>query len=104
MSTSGRRTSAELKEIAADEKEKEYRFGGELAFGTAGMRGIIDLGVNRMNRFTVGRASKGLADYVCSLGEDAKKRGVVIARDTRRKSDEFAVLTAKILAASGIRV
>ena len=68
------------------------------------MRGVIDLGVNRMNRFTVGRATKGLADYVCSLGEDAKKRGVVIARDTRRKSDEFAVLTAKILAANGIRV
>lgn len=90
--------------LSMTEEERKECFWSPLEFGTAGMRGIIDLGVNRMNRFTVGRASKGLADYVCSLGEDAKKRGVVIARDTRRKSDEFAVLTAKILAASGIRV
>ena len=85
------------------EEEKKECFWAPLEFGTAGMRGIIDLGVNRMNRFTVGRATKGLADYICSLGEDAKKRGVVVARDTRRKSGEFAVLTAKILAANGIR-
>ena len=85
------------------EEEKKECFWAPLEFGTAGMRGIIDLGVNRMNRFTVGRATKGLADYICSLGEDAKERGVVIARDTRRKSGEFAVLTAKILAANGIR-
>ena len=89
---------------AMTDEEKKESFWAPLEFGTAGMRGVIDLGVNRMNRFTVGRATKGLADYVCSLGEDAKKRGVVIARDTRRKSDEFAVLTAKILAANGIRV
>ena len=85
-----------------DDEIKEC-FWAPLEFGTAGMRGIIDMGVNRMNRFTVGRATQGLADYVCSLGEDAKKRGVVIARDTRRSSDEFAVLTAGILAANGIR-
>ena len=85
-----------------DDEIKEC-FWAPLEFGTAGMRGIIDIGVNRMNRFTVGRATQGLADYVCSLGEDAKKRGVVIARDTRRSSDEFAVLTAGILAANGIR-
>lgn len=88
---------------AMTDAEKKECFWAPLEFGTAGMRGVIDLGVNRMNRFTVGRATKGLADYICSLGEDAKKRGVVIARDTRRKSDEFAVLTAKILAANGIR-
>ena len=87
---------------AMTDAEKKECFWAPLEFGTAGMRGVIDLGVNRMNRFTVGRATKGLADYICSLGEDAKKRGVVIARDTRRKSDEFAVLTAKILAANGI--
>ena len=86
------------------EEEKKECFWAPLEFGTAGMRGIIDLGVNRMNRFTVGRATKGLADCICSLGGDAKERGVVIARDTRRKSGEFAVLTAKILAANGIRV
>lgn len=85
------------------EEEKKECFWAPLEFGTAGMRGIIDLGVNRMNRFTVGRATKGLADYICSLGGDAKERGVVIARDTRRKSGEFAVLTAKILAANGVR-
>ena len=85
------------------EEEKKECFWAPLEFGTAGMRGIIDLGVNRMNRFTVGRATKGLADYICSLGGDAKERGVVIARDTRRKSGAFAVLTAKILAANGIR-
>ena len=85
------------------EEEKKECFWAPLEFGTAGMRGIIDLGVNRMNRFAVGRATKGLADYICSLGGDAKERGVVIARDTRRKSGEFAVLTAKILAANGIR-
>lgn len=97
-------TDAERARLSAmTDAEKKECFWAPLEFGTAGMRGVIDLGVNRMNRFTVGRATKGLADYICSLGEDAKKRGVVIARDTRRKSDEFAVLTAKILAANGIR-
>ena len=89
--------------LAMTDEEKKECFWAPLEFGTAGMRGVIDLGVNRMNRFTVGRATKGLADYITSLGEAAMKRGVVIARDTRRKSDEFAVLTAKILAGCGIR-
>lgn len=97
-------TADERARLAAmTEEERKESFWAPLEFGTAGMRGVIDLGVNRMNRFTVGRATKGLADYISSLGEGAKNRGVVISRDTRRCSDEFAVLTAKILAANGIR-
>ena len=69
---------AELLAIKDDEKEKEYRFGGELEFGTAGMRGIIGCGMNMMNIYTVMRASEGLSRYISSLGEEAKKRGVVI--------------------------
>lgn len=97
-------TAAERERLASmTEEEKKESFWAPLEFGTAGMRGIIDLGVNRMNRFTVGRATKGLADYISSLGEEAKKRGVVIACDTRRFSKDFAVLTAKVLAANGVQ-
>lgn len=85
-----------------DEEKKEC-FWAPLEFGTAGMRGVIDLGTNRMNRFTVARATKGLADYLVSLGDAAKKAGVVIACDTRRYSKDFAVLSAKVLAANGVR-
>ena len=100
-------------ELTADERERltamtddEIRecFYAPLEFGTAGMRGIIDLGINRMNRFTVRRATKGLADFVNSLGSEAAERGVVIAYDTRRKSAEFAVLAAKVLSAEKINV
>lgn len=94
---------AELKEISGDEKEIEYRFGAELEFGTAGMRGIIGYGTNMMNVYTVRRATKGLAEYVKSLGEGACRRGVAISYDTRRKSEEFARAAAGVLAANGIR-
>ncbi|MBQ3505516.1 MAG: phospho-sugar mutase [Clostridia bacterium] len=94
---------AELAAIAGDEKEMEYRFGGELEFGTAGMRGIIGYGVNMMNIYTVMRATKGLAEWVKSLGEAAMERGVVISYDTRRKSEEFAKVSAGVLAANGIK-
>ncbi len=93
----------ELKSIADDEKAIEYRFGAELEFGTAGMRGIIGYGTNMMNVYTVRRATKGLAEYVKSLGEAACKRGVAISYDTRRKSDEFAKTAAGVLAANGVR-
>lgn len=97
-------TAAERERLAQmTEEERKESFWAPLEFGTAGMRGVIDLGVNRMNRFTVGRATRGLADYISSLGAEAKKRGVVIAYDTRRFSKDFAVLTAKILAANGVR-
>ncbi len=93
---------AELESVKGDAKAIEYRFGAELEFGTAGMRGIIGYGTNMMNVYTVRRATQGLAEYVKSLGEAAMKRGVVISYDTRRKSDVFARAAAGVLAANGI--
>lgn len=93
----------ELAAIAGDEKEKEYRFGGELEFGTAGMRGIIGYGMNMMNVYTVMRATQGLSEYIRSLPEGAKDRGVVISYDTRRNSRLFAEAAAGVLAKNGIR-
>ncbi|MDD6483238.1 MAG: phospho-sugar mutase [Clostridiales bacterium] len=95
---------AELKSIANDEKEIEERFYRELEFGTAGMRGIIGIGTNRINIYNVRRASQGVAKYVTSAGEDAMKAGVLIGYDTRNYSKIFAVETAKVLAAAGIHV
>ncbi len=93
----------ELEAIASDEKAQEYRFGGELEFGTAGMRGIIGYGMNMMNVYTVMRATQGLAGFIKELGGDAAKRGVVISYDTRRKSEEFARAAAGVLAKNGIK-
>ncbi len=90
--------------IADDEKEKEYRFGGELEFGTAGMRGIIGCGMNMMNCFTVMRATEGLSRYIGTLPGDAPSRGVVISYDTRRNSRLFAEKAASVLAKNGIKV
>lgn len=98
----GEEGKRELESVKGDEKEIEYRFGAELEFGTAGMRGIIGYGTNMMNVFTVRRATQGLAEYVKSLGAVAMKRGVVISYDTRRKSDVFAKAAAGVLAANGI--
>lgn len=94
---------AELAAIAQNEKEKEYRFGGELEFGTAGMRGIIGCGMNMMNVRTVMRATQGLSEYVKTLGKEAAERGVVISYDTRRNSRLFAEKSAGVLAKNGIR-
>ena len=94
---------AELLAIADNEKEMEYRFGGEMEFGTAGMRGVIGYGMNVMNVYTVMRATKGLSEWVKSLGKDAMERGVVISYDTRRKSEEFAKVSAGVLAKNGIK-
>ena len=93
----------ELLSVATDEKEKEYRFGGELAFGTAGMRGIIGYGINMMNIYTVMRATQGLSQWIKTLGKTAMERGVVISFDTRRKSQEFARAAAGVLAKNGIK-
>lgn len=84
------------------EEEKKDMFYAPLQFGTAGMRGVIDMGTNRMNVFMVKRATKGLADYITSLGEDTMKRGIVISYDTRRFSSEFAICVAKVLAKNKI--
>ncbi len=94
---------AELAAIAGDEKEIEYRFGGELEFGTAGMRGIIGYGINMMNIYTVMRATEGLSRYLGGV-EGASARGVVISYDTRKNSRLFAERAAGVLAKHGIRV
>ena len=99
----GEEGKADLQSIADNEKEIEYRFGGEMEFGTAGMRGIIAYGMNVMNIHTVMRATQGLAEWVKTLGKNAMERGVVISYDTRRKSQEFAKATAGVLAKNGIK-
>jgi phosphoglucomutase len=94
----------ELVAIKDNAEEIEYSFGAELEFGTAGMRGIIGYGTNKMNIYTVSRATQGLAKFIESLGADAMARGVVISYDTRLKSDEFARAAAEVLAANNIKV
>ena len=96
-------TKKELEAIASDEKEIEERFYKELEFGTAGMRGILGAGTNRMNIYNVRRATMGVAKRVLDLGEDAKKAGVLIGYDTRNFSRTFAEETAKVLVANGIK-
>ncbi|MCI6376304.1 MAG: phospho-sugar mutase [Clostridiales bacterium] len=95
-------TVSDLQSIAQDEKEIEDRFYKNLSFGTAGMRGVLGAGMNRMNVYTVRRATQGLADYL-SAGESNKRRGVVIGYDSRRMSAEFAMETARVLCANGIQ-
>ncbi|MBQ7487686.1 MAG: phospho-sugar mutase [Clostridia bacterium] len=92
----------ELKSIANDEKEIEDRFYTELSFGTAGMRGVLGMGANRMNLYNVTRATKGFADYINAGDPSYKERGVVIAYDSRRMSPEFAKASALVLAQEGI--
>lgn len=94
---------SELIAIADDDKEIKERFTLPLAFGTAGMRGTICLGISNMNEYTVARATKGLSDYINSLGSKQVKRGVIISYDTRRMSFEFALTAARVLAANGIK-
>ena len=95
---------AELESVNDNNEEIEYRFGAELEFGTAGMRGIIGYGTNMMNIYTVKRATQGLAEFIKTLGENAMARGVAISYDTRLKSDVFARAAAEVLAANGIKV
>lgn len=94
-------TRQELADIAGDEKEIEERFYMDLEFGTAGLRGVIGAGTNRMNIYTVRKATQGLANYICKV--DAKAQGVAIAYDSRRMSPEFADEAALCLAANGIK-
>lgn len=94
-------TKAELKGIANDEKEIEDRFYTELEFGTAGLRGVIGAGTNRMNIYTVRKATQGLANYIKKVNQQS--RGVAIAYDSRRMSPEFADEAALCLAANGIK-
>ena len=94
-------TKEELKAIANDEKEIEDRFYKTLEFGTAGLRGVIGAGTNRMNIYTVRQATQGLANYIIS--QHGQDRGVVIAHDSRNMHDEFTDATALCLAANGIK-
>lgn len=93
----------ELQSIENDEKEIEDRFYKNLEFGTAGLRGKIGAGINRMNKFVIARATQGLAEAILQCGEEAKKRGVAIAYDSRHYSDVFAKTSALVLAANGIK-
>ncbi|MBO4927892.1 MAG: phospho-sugar mutase [Clostridiales bacterium] len=97
-------TREELAAIRDDKKEIEERFFRDLEFGTAGLRGILGAGTNRMNMYIVSKASAGLGQYIVGEGEDAMKRGVVISYDSRHFSPEFAEITARTLTSMGIRV
>lgn len=92
----------ELKSLKDDSDTLEDAFYAPLEFGTAGMRGIIGAGVNRMNAYTVRQATEGLARFMDSLGNETQKRGVAIAYDSRHKSPEFAMEAARTLGAHGI--
>ena len=94
-------TKAELRAIADDENEIKERFYTELEFGTAGLRGVIGAGTNRMNIYVVRKATQGLANYIASVNGQSK--GVAIAYDSRRMSPEFANEAALCLAANGIK-
>ena len=95
------KTKAELQEIANDENEIKERFYKELEFGTAGLRGIIGAGLNRLNIYTVRKATQGLANYI--IRQEMKEKGVAVAYDSRRMSPEFADEAALCLAANGIK-
>lgn len=81
-------TKAELKALNGNDKEIEDRFYRTLEFGTAGLRGVIGAGTNRMNIYTVRQATQGLANYILSQGEEAVKRGVAIAHDSRNMHED----------------
>ena len=91
-------TKKELESIKDNKKEIEDSFFKDLEFGTAGLRGIIGAGTNRMNKYVVRKTTQGLANYINTKGEKAKARGVVIAYDSRRMSREFAEEAACVLA------
>ena len=95
---------AELVALEGNEAEIEDRFYQDLSFGTAGLRGKMGAGTNRMNVYTIARATQGVADYIARYGKEAMEKGVVIAHDSRHYSKEFSRLTARILAANGIKV
>ena len=85
-----------------DEKEIEDRFYKDLEFGTAGLRGIMGAGTNRMNRYTVAKATRGLADYLKKEHPKTFSQGVVIAYDSRNHSDDFAKEAARVLTSAEI--
>lgn len=97
------KTREELRLIAEDNKEIQDRFYMDLEFGTAGLRGKLGAGLNRMNIYIISRATQGLADYIKDYGKEYMDRGVAIAYDCRHFSEEFAATAAQVLAANGIK-
>lgn len=97
-------TKKDLLSIKDDEEEIKDRFHQSLKFGTAGLRGKLGAGTNRMNVYNVAQATQGFADTIAEAGDEAKKKGVAIAYDVRHKSEEFAKVTAEVFAANGIKV
>lgn len=95
-------TRQELAQLT-DEKEIEDRFYTDLEFGTGGLRGILGAGTNRMNIYVIRKATQGLAEYIRECGDEGMKRGVVVAYDSRRYSDRFALEAALVLAQNGIK-
>lgn len=93
-------TKEELRTIAGDEREVTDRFYRELEFGTGGLRGVMGAGSNRMNAYTVGKATQGLANWLKSRSDQPS---IVIAHDSRNRSDEFALTAAEVLAGSGVK-
>lgn len=93
----------QLNEMTHDEKKLEDSFYKNLEFGTGGMRGELGPGTNRLNIYTIRKAAEGLSNYIEKKGEEAKKRGVAIAYDSRFKSPEFSMEAAKVLATHGIK-
>lgn len=100
------RLDKQLKEelYQMNEEELNDAFYTDLAFGTGGLRGILGVGTNRMNIYTVGKATRGFSEYVLERYEDAKERGIVIAYDCRHYSVEFAHTAASVIAGLGIKV
>ena len=97
------KTKNELRKIENNENEIKERFYKELEFGTGGLRGIIGAGTNRMNVYTVRKATQGLANYINKVSEEGKNKGVAIAYDSRYMSPEFADESALVLNANGIK-
>ncbi len=97
------KTKEELRKLSEKPQEIEERFYKDLEFGTAGLRGILGAGTNRMNIYTVRKATQGLANYIVSRGKDAMERGVAISYDSRHFSTEFAYESASVLAANGVK-
>ena len=97
-------TKKDLLSIKEDEEEIKDRFHQSLKFGTAGLRGKLGAGTNRMNIYNVAQATQGFADTIAEGGEEAKNKGVAIAYDVRHMSEEFAKIAAEVFAANGIKV
>ena len=96
-------TKEELEAIKEDEAEIEDRFYKNLDFGTGGMRGKMGAGTNRVNKYTIRKATQGLANYIINYSDDGREKGVVIAHDSRHNSPEFSLEAALVLAANGIK-